>query len=146
MKYDDASWHSGGEFPAELPAEAGATHIGMFVAWALLAGLAGELVTDDLPEAVAPLKARSVTPGALVLSAFDGKFTDEELNPEGNSFAEFYYDSDAAQYLDDYADALSAGTPDGPHGLYYIADTWANFDRLKPVLDRRFAEWRHPRL
>ncbi|WP_441328174.1 DUF7832 domain-containing protein [Mesorhizobium album] len=35
MKYDDASWHSGGNFPRELPPEAGATHIAMFVAWPL---------------------------------------------------------------------------------------------------------------
>jgi hypothetical protein len=33
MKYDDATWHSGGDFPKDLPAEAGATHIGMFVSW-----------------------------------------------------------------------------------------------------------------
>ena len=39
MKYDDWSWHSGREFPAGLPPEAGAIHIGMFVAWALLHGL-----------------------------------------------------------------------------------------------------------
>lgn len=43
MKYDDASWHVGGEFPKELPPQAGATHIGMFAAWCMLAGLAGEL-------------------------------------------------------------------------------------------------------
>ena len=48
-KYDDAYWHYRGEFPTELPASAGATHIGMFVAWALLAGLGRELV--DLPRA-----------------------------------------------------------------------------------------------
>lgn len=39
MKYDDASWHVGGDFPKELPPEAGATHIGMFAAWCMLNGL-----------------------------------------------------------------------------------------------------------
>ncbi|MGN6118448.1 MAG: DUF7832 domain-containing protein, partial [Rhodanobacter sp.] len=43
MKYDDASWHYGGDFPKDLPDEAGATHTGMFVAWALLSGLAGQI-------------------------------------------------------------------------------------------------------
>jgi hypothetical protein len=33
MKYDDASWHYGGDFPADLPREAGSTHIAMFLAW-----------------------------------------------------------------------------------------------------------------
>jgi len=41
MKYDDASWHYGGDFPDDLPDEAGATHTGMFLAWALLSGLGG---------------------------------------------------------------------------------------------------------
>jgi hypothetical protein len=26
--------------------------------------------------------------------------------------------------------------------VYHIADTWANFDLLKPVFDDRFAAWR----
>ncbi len=29
MKYDDASWHYGGEFPADSPDEFGGTHIGL---------------------------------------------------------------------------------------------------------------------
>ena len=33
-KYDDASWHYGGDFPKDLPIEAGATHTGMFLALA----------------------------------------------------------------------------------------------------------------
>ncbi|WP_262497415.1 DUF7832 domain-containing protein [Pedobacter caeni] len=28
-KYDDASWHYGGDFPKDLPQINGATHIGM---------------------------------------------------------------------------------------------------------------------
>lgn len=40
MKYDDASWHCAGDFPKDLPEAAGATHTGMFLAWALLSGLA----------------------------------------------------------------------------------------------------------
>ena len=31
MKYDDASWHYNGDFPTDLPVEAGATHIGLAV-------------------------------------------------------------------------------------------------------------------
>src|SRR5688572_23363485 len=41
-KYDDADWHYGGDFPEDVPEQAGATHMGMFVAWAWSAGLAGE--------------------------------------------------------------------------------------------------------
>ena len=47
MKYDEASWHYGGDFPADLPASAGATHIGLFLAWMLIKGFASEELADD---------------------------------------------------------------------------------------------------
>jgi hypothetical protein len=137
-KYDDASWHYGGKFPADLPEEAGGTHIGMFVAWAVLAGLGGEdLCGEDADgaEFVAQLKERSITPGAFIF-LLDGKFTDEELNAEGNAFAGVYYAGD--QYLDDYGATVGGDVS----GLYHVEDSWKTFDRLKPVLDRRFAAWR----
>lgn len=38
MKYDDATWHSGGEFPPESPAEFGGTHIALFLRWCFVKG------------------------------------------------------------------------------------------------------------
>ncbi len=35
MKYDDASWHFGGDYPSDLPQENACTHTGVFLAWAL---------------------------------------------------------------------------------------------------------------
>ena len=138
MKYDDASWHYEGKFPADLPREAGATHSGMFFAWALLAGLGGELHTDELPEDLEQLQSRTITPGQALIKFCDEKFTDEELNEEGNSFAQEYFDFDRGMYLADYKKVLGAKVP----SLYHVADTWENFDRLKPVLDQRLQEWR----
>jgi hypothetical protein len=139
MKYDDASWHYGGDFPSDLPADAGATHIAMFLAWALLHGLAGELHTDDLPETLQQLRQRAITPTEFFLRACDEKFTDEDLSDEGNAFAEHYYKSGDkwGNYLDDYAASL------GQEGrsLYHVADTWENYDRLAPVIQKRFEEW-----
>ncbi|MEG3156461.1 hypothetical protein ACKVMH_00855 [Lysobacter zhanggongensis] len=142
MKYDDASWHYGGDFPADLPREAGATHTGMFIAWALLAGLSGELHTTDFPEDIPELTKRSVTPGAFFLSACDGKFTDEDLSVEGNAFASSYFDVESGGYLADYEETLGQNLPAGRDSLYHIADSWESFDKLRPVLDRRLAEWR----
>ena len=140
MKYDDASWHSGGDFPADLPSSAGATHIGMFVAWALLSGLAGAIHTEEFPKALALLTRREVTPGEFLLEACDGKFTDEDLSDEGNAFAEAYYPSADAQpnYLADYIATLFDGEP----SLYHVADRWDNYDRLAPTLQKRLEEWR----
>ena len=110
----------------------------MFVAWALLSGLAGEFHIEDAPEGLAALRARSVTPGIFFMRTCDGKFTDEDLNDDGNAFTETYFDFKTGKYLTDYCAAVGISI----HKIYYAADTWDNFDRLKPVLDKRYAEWR----
>lgn len=139
MKYDDASWHyEADNFPSHLPPSAGATHTGMFLAWSILSGTAGELHVEDFPVDIQQLNARLITPGAYFFQVCDGKFTDEELNEIGNQFAQEYFDFENGQYLQDYSEVLGDG--DGAN-LYAVADTWDNFDRLKPVLDQRFKDW-----
>ena len=138
MKYDDASWHYGGDFPKDLPDEAGATHAGMFVVWALLAGLAGEIHIVDYPDDIPSLGERRLTPGAFFLSSCDGKFTNEDLNVEGNAFAVIYFNFKTGAFLRDYTDAVGGDAP----SLYHVADSWETYDKLKPIFDRRFAEWR----
>jgi len=143
VKYDDASWHYGGDFPKDLPPEAGGTHIGMFVCWALLNELTGAIHIEDFPEGLSALQARSLSPGAWFLSYCDEKFTDEDLNLVGNGFAADYYVYDKKRvkagepsYLADY-EALFCQTDD----LYFVSDTWQNFEKLAPVLNRRFRHW-----
>lgn len=142
MKYDDASWHYGGNFPVDLPPEAGAIHTGMFLAWAILSGLVGALHQAESQEVITRLEQRRITPGEFFIQACDEKFTDEDLNEEGNAFTQEYYDSKAGLYLNDYEEVLGGELAT----LYHIADTWDNYDLIKPVLDRRFAEWRSKRV
>jgi hypothetical protein len=142
MKYDDASWHYGGEFPSDLPDEAGATHTGMYVAWALLSGFAGDIHIIDYPEDIQRLQERSVTPGAFFLSACDGKFTNEDLTDEGNAFTCWYFAFEKGQYLVDYEATFGQSLPEEPNSLYYVTDSWDSFDKLRPVLDMRLLEWR----
>jgi len=146
MKYDDASWHYGGDFPAELPSEAGATHIAMFVAWAVLNGLAGNYHTEDFAEDLALLRSREVTPTQWFIRVCDEKFTSEDLNEEGNSFTTSYYGSgaglhsSAGSYLDDYSEAFPSAKE-----LYDVEDGWASFDALAPRLSSRLEAWRRRR-
>ncbi len=139
VKYDDASWHYGGDFPEDLPDEAGGTHIAMFVAWALLTDLGGSLHSEDFPDDLAALRARQMTPGEYFFTACDGKFTDEDLNRRGNAFATFYFDDDDRGYLADYDDTLGGDVPT----LYHVPDSWETFDRIRTVLDERFKAWRN---
>ncbi len=140
MKYDDASWHYEGDFPADLPPEAGATHIAMFVAWALLHGLSGELHAEDFPETLAQLRQRTISPGQFLIQACDEKFTDKDLSDEGNAFAEHYFGlpGKSGAYLDDYDVTV------GQNGrsLYHVPDTWEIYDRLAPIIQKRFEQWR----
>ena len=76
------------------------------------------------------------------MDACDGKFTDEDLNDEGNEFAREYFDFDERRYLADYEELLGGDLPT----LYHVADSWENYDCLKLRLDERFAEWRRSRI
>lgn len=142
MKYDDYTWHYGGDFPQDLPPSAGATHIAMFVAWALLNGLAGDLHLNDFPADLERLSARLQSPGSWFIQACDGKFTNEDLNDTGNAFAESYYagadglHEGPGSYLADYEAAF-------PHfsTSYHVPDNWATFDKLKDIIRKRFSEW-----
>jgi hypothetical protein len=138
LKFDDASWHYGGKFPKDLPNAAGATHTGMYLAWALLSGLGGAIHADKFAENIDRLRSRSVTPGAFFLEVCDGKFSEEDLNEEGNTFTSVYFDFENGKYLADYERTVGQGLPE----LYYVKDTWENFDLLGPVLSRRLNTWR----
>jgi hypothetical protein len=47
-------------------------------------------------------------------------------------------DFEHGSYVKDYDRVLAKGLP----SLYHVADRWDNFDKLRPVLDKRFEEWR----
>lgn len=149
-KYDDASWHHGGDFPADLPQENGATHIGMFLAWCINNDLVSEYCIEDFAEEVEQVKNRQLTGADFLIDLCDEKFTDEDLNELGNQFATDYYDYDDkkptkfakahANYLDDYAKLLNNGSLE--NDIYRIENSWENYDLLKPTLDQRFTEWK----
>ena len=142
MKYDDATWHSGDEFPAGLAPVAGATHAALFLAWALFADLGGDYHVIDSAEDLERLRARRLTPGQYFLAVCDGKLTDEDFSPEGNDFALGYYQQGVAGFIGDYQEYLAKGLPTE----YHVADSWTSYDKLKPVLDRRLANWRRGRV
>ena len=141
MTYDDATWHHGDDWPRDLPQDASATHSGLYLAWALFSGLGGDHHLVDSPDEFAQLQARKLTPGAYLLMACDGRFTDDDLNAEGNAFTKAYFQQAGATFFADYREYLAKGLP----SEYHVADSWSSFDKLAPVLDRRLATWRRGR-
>ena len=134
-KYDDAAWHYGGEFPDDLPNAAGATHIGMFAAWCLLSGFAGEDVEDELE----PLESREATPGAFLMKVLDEKFVSDDLTADGSAFAVAYYagENDDSRFIDDYLDAFDTTAAD----IYRVEDSWETYVVIADRIDARFRDW-----
>jgi hypothetical protein len=138
MKYDDATWHADALFPHGLSIEDGATHIGMFAAWCMLNGLAGELHTEGGPGDLQGLRQREVTPGAWFVDTCDCQLNDEDLNDEGNAFAAAYYDQGEPSYLSDLMEATHGKLP----SRYHLPDTWYAYDQLAKLLQFRFDAWK----
>lgn len=138
MKYDDASWHHGDTYPADLPRDAASTQAGMFLVWAILRGMGGAVRPRGSTDRLALLSARQITPGQFLLQHCSQTLTDQDLNKDGNAFARAYYDAEGTLYLGDYDAVLTGDLA----STYHVADTWANFDQLAPALDVRLAQWR----
>ncbi len=137
MAIDRIDWHSGSDdFPNELAAEAGGTHIGMFIAWVIDNNLEGELHQTDSIESVAKVKSRKMTGTEFLIKECDEKFREDDLNSEGLEFSKYYYESNT--YYGDYEAALVTAEPT----LYHVQDTWENYDKLSAYIDSAFKKWR----
>lgn len=140
MKYDDAAWHYEGDYPKDLPDTAAATHIGMFLAWMLLNGLASEELLEDADSDIDDVQARRISGPAFVRRVLDEKLTDQEFSEQGNAFTLAYYkglDNDSRS-IDDYFQVFEVDEA----SLYGVEDSWENYERLAPLMDARFAAWK----
>lgn len=97
----------------------------------------GDLHREESQFALAAVRERRMTGREFLFQECDEKFWEEDLNDEGNEFAASYYDMEDG-YLRDYVRVLSGGL----ESLYDVADKWGAYDKLSPVIDSRFAEWR----
>lgn len=128
-------WHYGGDFPEDLPDENDGTHIGMYLAWIINNNLQGELHNEESSEALKDVRNRKITGRDFLIDQCDEKFWDEDLNEEGLAFTEFYY---SETYFDDYGEALATDLD----SIYQIEDTWENYDKIAPIIDRRYHSWK----
>ncbi|MFC8921102.1 hypothetical protein [Cellulosimicrobium sp. NPDC057127] len=145
--FDDATWHSSEDgYPTDLGPEAAATHVGVFLAWAVLSGHASASLERDAADGVAALRERATTGGRFVLDACDGRLDADALDDDAAAFAAAYYtggddeDEEAGLYLEDYVDAVSPGEGD-PTDVYRVPDTWDTYELVGPLVDSRFAQW-----
>lgn len=141
MSYDQAEWHSGGNYPDDLPAENGGTHIGMFLAWVIVNGMEGDELREYSSESLEAVRARRMTGREFLFKECDGKLCEWDLNEECNAFARYYYSAPECIYLKDYAETLAADLP----SVYHVQDTWENYEKIAAVITERFKDWKRKR-
>ncbi|PQA97095.1 hypothetical protein B0A69_03345 [Chryseobacterium shigense] len=150
-KYDDASWHYGGEYPENLPDENAATHIGMFLAWCINNDLISEELAEDSADEIQSVKRREMTGGEFLIDVCDEKFSEYDLSAQGNGFAQAYYNDGTAfgkkfnSFADDYSETFDRKAEENNfeyESFYHVEDTYENYDLIKPLIDQRFEEWK----
>ncbi len=136
MAYDRMDWHYGADdYPAELTESAGGTHIGMYLAWAIQKGLAGQFHIEDSSESIALVKENKMTGTEFLIKECDEKFWEEDLNEIGREFTKYYYESN--KYYGDYEAAIGGNYLT----LYHIPYTLENFEKVSKVLSQKYDRW-----
>jgi hypothetical protein len=106
----------------------------MFLTWIILNGKLSELRQSESETAVKAVLQRRMTGAQFLLEECDGKLLFEDLLPEAQLFAEAFLQG---EYLVDYCRVF-----DDVESIYGVPDTWSNYERLAPDIDRRHAEWK----
>lgn len=143
MSYDRADFDYSTE-AEPLPKGHAGTHIGMFLAWAVLNNLESDFHRQHSAEPLARLRRREITGRQFFEAACQERFSERDLNDEGNSFAQHYYVDEAGrrgEYFADYKKTLAAGLP----SFWHVADNWGNYEKLAVLISRRYEEWKSPR-
>jgi hypothetical protein len=139
---DRMDWHYGGDFPENLPTENGGTHIGMYLTWIIENDLIGELHREHSKEGIQKVLNQEWTGRDFLINECDEKFWEEDLNDEGNAFTKFYYEEERGDeptyFLEDYLTLL----PEDSESLYDLEDSRENYLKLKPLIDKRFSDWK----
>jgi hypothetical protein len=142
MSYDRANFDYSTE-AEPLPKGHAATHIGMFLAWAVQNGLEGDYHRDHSADLLARLRGREITGRQFFEAACGERFADRDLNAEGNAFVLYYYVDEAGRrglYFTDYKRVLAASLP----SFWHVADTWDNAEKIAAVISRRYEDWKNP--
>lgn len=128
MTYDDAGWHHDSAIENGLAPAAGGTHIGMFMAWLALHGMAQP---DYAPT---ELRARRITPGEYLRRHCVDQIDPFMLTDNGNAFASAAYRA----YLRRYRDVPAVARYDS---TYETPDTWDTYDDVSALIDALHADW-----
>ena len=134
--YDKGKYHLEAVEECGLPESHACHHALFFFRWLI----EHDLMSDWFRSETEPFEPGGVT-NAAVLQTYewwDCCLVDDMLSDEGNAFARHYFDFEKGKYLSDYMGSLKGDLP----SEYHIAFSEENFQRFKPIIDRRYAEWK----
>jgi hypothetical protein len=133
--YDNWGWHAVADRFADVddPVEA-FVHIGMFLTWAISHDLMDPSLFDA--STIAAVRARDMI-GTDLRHDVDGKLVAGMLSDEGRSFADWYYGAPESLFLDDWVATFGEAANE-----YSVPNTWATYDQIADVIDRRFEQWK----
>ncbi|MFV2029951.1 cell surface protein [Neisseria sp. S1] len=141
--YDNIRFHTDENYPANLPPEAAATHIGMYWAWAASQGLANP-AWQNSPESASDFKAMlagEMSGADFVLTHMDGALIPEDFNELGQRFTAFYYDDEDEGYgkfMEDYVTTMNTPELDS---FYHVNNSNENQRLLAAVFQTAFEQW-----
>jgi len=138
--YDKAKYHFDAEnYPKDLPMEQAYVHTGMFLGWVIDNDLFNKEFFAELGiiKNIEAFKNRSIMSTDIYQNHLDGVLTNEDLNEEGNSFAQYYFDTNTWPFIEDYSKLFGLG----PDEVYSVEDTWENYSKVRNMIDKRYMEW-----
>ena len=136
---DDAKKHFVDSLPDDVHLDQAYLHIGMFLGWIIDQGLYSEMFEEESETQIYRFKCKDIS--CIILGhVWDGLiFDDQFTNPAGAEFTNYYYKS--GMYLMDFKKTLAADLP----SMFYVDDSWENFQIMKAKIDERYAEWKEMR-
>ncbi len=139
--YDKAKYHFDAEnYPKDLPVEQAYVHTGMFLGWIIDNNLFNNEFFDELgaQKDIEAFKNRQIPATTIYQNLFDGVLTSEDLNDEGNAFAQSYFDFNKGRYIYDYMKLFGLR----PDQNYSVQNTWENYQKVKDMIDQKYKRWK----
>ena len=138
--FDKAKWHINDDFPIDLDHYQSYVHSGLFICWLIDNGLLEDDFKTKNSIGINLLVTRQVAPSQFYVDYLDGVFDAEGLTQAAIKFTADYFDFEKGNYVADYLTTLDP--TDSLPSLFHVADTWENYDKLKPIINNRFREWK----
>lgn len=73
---------------------------------------------------------------------YDEKLREDDLDEEELEFTQVYYQGESTDSFSNYPDDYGELSGSDVENIYAIENSRENYDKLKPVIDRRYAEWK----